>query len=590
MNFEAEAEPTASLRVYKTRTTTRTTLAEGTFRAHEILKYEAGRPAESRAEWQPAEVLRSEALTRVGPPGQRFGYDVIAHVGLARFVRNLQRKEIRGELLSEYGIPISTGSVSNLCDRFLSLLEALHLKRLPGHYAHAQQGYPLHLDATCEKGRGGLAVCMDGRRGWVLMARRVPSEHHEHLRPLVNDTVAAFGDPIATMRDLGKAVGSAVQPLRERGIADLVCHYHFARAVGTRLLEKPRADLRRCGHDAFRVIRAQVSSLYRESMREVERNARNPDKTGRVGVRESLLALLLWLVEGQGRLAPFPFDVPEFELMRRGRCIARMADDHVAEPRNDQERTILAEVMRLLHLLDAPDAVEAYQRCEQARLAFGELRAVLRLTNAQLPGHAESQQPELPAIDYQRLEEIEQAVKTYRQGLEQRVHREREGTRGNGRAPKTPDAIILSYLDTYQLQLFGHPATYDDNGAVISVMDRTNNRLEQQFGTDKRNLRRRLGKAHLARDMEQAPAAAALVSNLRHPDYVRVLCGSIENLHRAFAEINPNGEFTRPALRSTPGNNVRKRIRKMLQDGVPVPAATPTSRPWIDPTPSPIPF
>jgi len=34
------------------------------------------------------------------------------------------------------------------------------------------------------------------------------------------------------------------------------------------------------------------------------------------------------------------------------------------------------------------------------------------------------------------------------------------------------------------------------------------------------------------------PAQAALVQNTRHPDYVRVLCGSLDDLSDAFAELD----------------------------------------------------
>ena len=94
----------------------------------------------------------------------------------------------------------------NRCDRFLTHLEALHLARVPQLRSALGEGYPLHIDATCEHVKGGLLVCMDGWRGWVLGAGRIPSEHEEHLRPLVAKTTRLFGDPIATVRDMGQGV------------------------------------------------------------------------------------------------------------------------------------------------------------------------------------------------------------------------------------------------------------------------------------------------------------------------------------------------------------------------------------------------
>ena len=88
--------------------------------------------------------------------------------------------------------------------------------------------------------------------------------------------------------------------------------------------------------------------------------------------------------------------------------------------------------------------------------------------------------------------------------------------------------------------LFGHPYLVDD-GKIIAVVERTNNVAEHFFGTEKQKLRRRLGRANLGRDLEDQPAQAALVSNLTHPDYVKIVCGSLDNLPVVFAEISRAG-------------------------------------------------
>ena len=164
--------------VYKSRTRTVVTLAQGQFEAREIIvrcNGDAGCPT-----------VASESLRRLVPPRQRYGYDLIVHVGLARHLGGQQREEIRAELRDLHGINLSDGTVSNLCDRFLVRLERLHLHRAVALCAAMEGGYPLHLDATCERGRGGLFVALDGWRGWVLGAKRIPSEHPDHLQPLVD--------------------------------------------------------------------------------------------------------------------------------------------------------------------------------------------------------------------------------------------------------------------------------------------------------------------------------------------------------------------------------------------------------------------
>jgi hypothetical protein len=116
-------------------------------------------------------VLVSERLLGLVPPRQGSGYDLIVQVGLARYLRNLQREEIRTELLGEHGIIVSDGSISNLCDRFLLLLGGLHRCRAPALRAAMGGGYPLHIDATSEHGKGGLFLCLNGWRGCCAGAR-----------------------------------------------------------------------------------------------------------------------------------------------------------------------------------------------------------------------------------------------------------------------------------------------------------------------------------------------------------------------------------------------------------------------------------
>ena len=54
----------------------------------------------------------------------------------------------------------------------------------------------------------------------------------------------------------------------------------------------------------------------------------------------------------------------------------------------------------------------------------------------------------------------------------------------------------------------------------------------------KQGERRRSGRKVLTYDFEQLPAGAALVANLVRPDYVEILCGALDRLPEAFAELD----------------------------------------------------
>ena len=98
------------------------------------------------------------------------------------------------------------------------------------------------------------------------------------------------------------------------------------------------------------------------------------------------------------------------------------------------------------------------------------------------------------------------------------------------------------------------------------MVQRTNNVDEHFFGNEKQQLRRRVGRAHLGRDLEDQPAQAALAANLRHADYVRILCGSLEHLHNAFAELDEQalGDAT-PLVRSNRDTELQNRVRTLLK-------------------------
>ena len=65
---------------------------------------------------------------------------------------------------------------------------------------------------------------------------------------------------------------------------------------------------------------------------------------------------------------------------------------------------------------------------------------------------------------------------------------------------------MLSYLDRYGQGLVGHPVARDAAGRAVAIVDRTNNVIEQSFAVAKQGLRRRLGRTHLGRDLEDQPA------------------------------------------------------------------------------------
>lgn len=557
IDFIAEADNCAvcqaPLEVVRTKNRTVATYAEGLFEALEVQK------KCSADSLHP--VIKSDALARIVRPRQRFGYDLIVYVGLARYLRRKQREEIRDELFRKRGFKLSAGSVSNLCDRFLLYLEVLHLVRSPYLKAVMQEhGYPLHIDATSEYGKGGLFVCMDGFKKWVLCAGKIESESEEHLKPFVERTIELFGDPIATVRDLGQPGKNAVAPLVQRGIPDFVCHYHFLGVVGEKLFDNPYALLRNI------LKQSHIRSDLRQLLKELKLYRGKSAKKGRFGpgrVREDLLALVYWVIQGEGKKdAMYPFSLPHLEFFERCRDAIQRADTWVPTPRSQVEQRALRHLGGLMRRLEKDKRFQdAVGRLEKGWQAFTQARNTLRLTDAELPRADQRYQPiGLPALEAQRLKEIEKQVERYLNDLHRRVGDESLAK------PTTPHAIILKYFHKYKAQLFGHPVIRDNDGTVIAVVERTNNVDEHFFGNEKQKLRRRVGRAHLGRDLEDQPAQAALAANLHHPDYVRILCGSLDHLHNAFADLDQQTfDQATPLVRSNRDTALQNRVRTLLK-------------------------
>jgi hypothetical protein len=193
-------------------------------------------------------------------------------------------------------------------------------------------------------------------------------------------------------------------------------------------------------------------------------------------IRENLLALVFWVIEGEGKKdAMYPFSLPHLEFFQRCRGAMQRADIWVTTPRSQAERRALRHLEGLMRRLEKDKCIQdAVGRLEKGWQAFTQARNTLRLTNAELPrGDKRYQQIDLPAQQAQRLKEIQKQVKRFLKDLRQCVGNESIAK------PTTPSGIILKYFSKYMDQLFGHPVILDEDGTVIAVVQRTNIALSE---------------------------------------------------------------------------------------------------------------
>ena len=538
------------------------TLAHGAFVAREVTrtcKDGCREPSGKRT------LLRSQALARLVAPGGVYGYDLEVRVGLERYMRHRQREEVRAELLREHGVSLSTGQESILAARFIRHLEALHWKRAPQLAAALRNdgGYPMCVDATGEDGRGTTLVIFTPWRGWVLGAWKLSTERAELVLPRMREVAHAFGAPCAIMRDLGRAMIEAAQQLvRElkRAIPILGCHSHFLRDVGKDMLGELydqlrllirhhglRAQLRVLARGLGRGLGIQLPGLRQDVESWAKSAAEHALPSGMAGVA-AVRALAQWAVdyaqEGDGR--GFPFDRPYLDFYRRCRTIRRAADAFLRK--NSGDTRVRGKLTRLARLLDPVLRDRAFSevaaKLVRRAALLDQLRQTLRLNPSRTAKPATILSHERAAVE---LQDIRQAVKRFKKTL-----RLRRPERGPAQDERQAIDIVLDHLDRHGNSLWGHVIRLPKRvGGGIRLVDRTNNALEGFFRTLKQGERRRSGRKVLTYDFEQLPAGAALVANLARPDYMKILCGSLDQLAQAFAELDADERKRNPAASPT---------------------------------------
>ena len=497
---------------------------------------------------------RQAAVAELLLPRSTVGYDVMTFIGLERFLHYRQRDEILGALQRNYHIVLSSGEVSELGRRFLVYLQALHHARAPELRGALEKdgGWPVHIDATGEDGRGTLLVCYAGWRGWALGAWKIPTERADAVLPKLRAVEALFGAPCALMRDLGKAMIEAAREFvagRKEPIPVLGCHMHFLKDIGKDLLRTAHEDL--C--DLFRRLkvlprlRALARDLGRTLGTEIKRARREltdwlagTDPQFRLPEGDAGLAavraLAQWVLDfpDDGTDAGFPFDRPWLDLYLRCLRCCRAAESWLRKPCAD--RRVLAGLERLHRIVEPVRSELPFQlpvrTIQQRARLFDELRDALRL---QLKGPANQLAASADAQhQWAELRDIKKAVEELESSLKQR-----RPERGPAEDLRKAIDLILNHLERHGPSLWGHAIALPPTvGGGIRLVARTNVLLESFFHEIKHGERRRSGRKVLTQDFEQLPASAVLARNLTKPDYVTILCGTLDDLPHAFAQLD----------------------------------------------------
>ena len=505
VDFPAEAGSCprcgAALRIQKSKRRRVATLATRTIEARETRKHCAQCPS--------LPVAVSRQLAALAPPRQRYGYDLIVRVGLARYHGHQQRggdPRGSGPAGDPAGGRLRVGTLRSLPASPRSAASAVRPRPARGH----GQRLPLAPRRHQRPGQGrcvpvpGRVARLGAARGEGLLRERrgAAAGDREHAGCLWS-----AGRLHARPGQRGSEGGCGLPGPRDPRPGLPLCHYHFLAAVGKKLLD----------------------------------------------------------VEGRKHL-PYPFALPHWDFYRRCGQFWRQAQRRLPRPRSRIEQRTLRRADAVLAALGRAGRIAwAVPRLERNWSVFNELRDVLRLRDDELPhgNRGGPSAPRSPASVTIRLQAIASATQAYKHRLRQRV-----AAQPAAAVPDPlPEAVVLGYLERYSDSLYGHPVALDSAGRVVHVVARTNNVAEHFFATAKQKLRRRLGRAHLGRDMQDQPAQAALAANLLCSEYVRIVCGALDRLPQAFAELDPQAlAATTPLQRNNRDAKLHRRNRAWAAD------------------------
>lgn len=186
--------------------------------------------------------FRPEAEGQLALPHHEFGLDVLALVGRLRHVQHRSTAEIHSDL-GQRGLTLARRTVTNLLDRYdeLRALDVLDPMRLRQALAKQRQ-VVLAIDGLQpDVGHEVLWVLRDCLSGTVLLARSLLSATQNDLATLLGEVRDAIAPLVITavISDGQHSIRKAVAKARPKAKHQL-CHFHYLREAARPLYEADR--------------------------------------------------------------------------------------------------------------------------------------------------------------------------------------------------------------------------------------------------------------------------------------------------------------------------------------------------------------
>jgi len=506
----------------------------------------------------------ADDLHTLAPPRWKFGYDVLVYVGRAWFLRCCSERIIQQEL-AEKNIRISTSEIETLAHKFVLYLAAAHRQSQSHIKADMARrgGYILHLDGTCEGESPHLMSVLDGLSDWVLDNIKLPSENAEQIIPFLQRIQQAYGAPRAVVRDMGKGIGSAVQPVFS-DTPDFICHFHFLRDLGKDLfgvendlirqrLKKRgmQTRLRQWARELQPIVNTHPAWVDSLSLCLEPSDGEKPP----LEFLPALYALILWGVDAktQGNGLGFPFDRPHLlfyqRLVQIDSTLAQLQSEFF--PPASPEASFHRQIRESLQPIMQDTLLRNTASHMQHKIdVFDQLRRAMRITQ---PQQKQGLNDDGESAD---IRTIEQGVREFRTGL-----------RTNTNLAFDSDfQKMAAQIDRYWEKLFADPiAVETPQGTTYIQPQRTNNLLERFFRDLKRGHCRKTGTRSMNRMLNTMHTDTPLVKNLEHPQYLTMILDGRHTLEERFAAIDTNIIRTEMHNSTNRHEKIPRKLKRILK-------------------------
>ena len=533
------------------------TLAIGEFLTHETVYYCP----------KCREVFYSHELRTLIPQHSNFGYDIMVYIGKLLFLECRGYQQIRLELQRK-NIRISKSEIASLSRKFVLYLGELHrsVQHKTKKYMRLNGGYILHLDGTCDGESPHLISVLDGITEIVLDNKKLPSENSEDLIPFLAGIKKAYGAPLAVVSDMGKGIALAIAEVFKH-IPSFICHYHFLKAVGKRLLEKDYAIIR----DGLRKYNVRVvlnttkrrlekrtgetSSFVDDIVTGIEDHQLPTECSLGAVPAAAAYTLVSWVLDSgvESNGFGFPFDQSYLVFYQRLQEVGlRLHESFRIQLQGDwKENKVYSTISHALHgVLADPTLRKAAERMEEKLLVFNRLRKAMRIT---LPENKRglNDNGEQPV----RIKTIEKEVGKFRTWLAMR----------KDYAEDTEYQKLVEQIDTYQEKLFADPiAVHIKDGSMLVQPQRTNNILERFFRKLMRGYRKRNGFESVDRILKTMLPDTPLTMNLKNREYMKILLAGRDTLEQRFADVDAK-QIRRLMQESHGGDARHPHLKKILR-------------------------